>query len=92
MKNRMIVAFIILTVSALVLFTPIPTGSYDDGGTREYSALTYKIVKWNRNEITVDENGTMVGDGIYKNTTVYWFPDNFKRIDELWKIERQEND
>lgn len=31
-----------------ILFVPIPSGTYKDGGTRAYSALTYKIVKWQR--------------------------------------------
>ena len=31
---------------AAVLFLPLPTGIIKDGGTREYRALTYKIVSW----------------------------------------------
>ena len=57
-----------------VLFVPVPTGMADDGGTQVYSALTYKIVKWHRS----------TEDGIYSATRVYWLPDNFKSIDELW--------
>ena len=92
MKKRIVIASIILTVFALVLFMPIPTGLYDDGGTCEYSALTYKIVKWNKMVTTVDENGVTVGADTYKNVTVYWLPDNYKSIDELWKMERQGNE
>ena len=40
------IAFVVVLLS--VLFVPIPRGSYDDGGTREWVALTYKIVDWNR--------------------------------------------
>ena len=47
MKKKVIIPVIIALVLA-ILFVPIPTGVYKDGGTREYSALTYKIVKWNR--------------------------------------------
>lgn len=57
-----------------VLFAPVPTGVADDGGTQVYSALTYKIVKRHRS----------TEDGIYSATRVYWLPDNFKSIDELW--------
>ena len=60
-----------------VLFTPIPTGTYKDGGTREYTALTYKIVDWNR----------LTGGGTYDKTKVYFFPYNFKSIDSLWYLE-----
>ncbi len=72
---------IILAAGLLVaiLFTPIPKSPYKDGGTREYSALTYKIVDWNR----------LTTDSIYEATKVYWFPNNFKSIDELWTSEEQ---
>lgn len=69
---------IVLTVIVLaVFFAPIPKGQARDGGTREYTALTYKIVDWNR----------LTDDGVYDATRVYWFPDNFKTIDELWTYE-----
>lgn len=57
-----------------ILFAPIPIGPYKDGGTREYSALTYKAVKWQRD----------TGSDVYKATKVYWLPNNFKSLDELW--------
>ena len=41
-----------------VLFVPIPTGHYKDGGTKEYTALTYKIVNWKR----------ITGDSVYDKT------------------------
>ena len=60
-----------------VLFVPFPKGPYKDGGTREYAALTYKIVDWNR----------LTADGPYQATRVYWFPGNFQSIDRLWVYE-----
>lgn len=72
-KIAMILIPVILLTAA---FTPIPT-SYRDGGTTAYSALTYKIVNWNR----------IMGDQVLTDTCVYWFPDNFKSIDELWAQE-----
>lgn len=74
MKKR---HWIIITAILVLLFLPIPTGVYKDGGTRVYSALTYKIVDWNR----------MTGDTIYDETKIYWFPYNFKSIDGLWYYE-----
>ena len=44
MKKKILIPIIIIVVLAAVLFLPIPQGSYDDGGTRDYNALTYKIV------------------------------------------------
>ncbi|MBO5211864.1 MAG: DUF3221 domain-containing protein [Clostridia bacterium] len=68
-------AIILIIIGLLILFTPIPTGVYKDGGTKVYSALTYKIVKWNR----------FAGVGKYSKTKVYIFPNNFKSIDALWE-------
>ena len=62
---------------------PNPKGRVEDGGTKEYCALTYKIVVWNK--IIADSEK---GNSTYHKTSVFWIPDNFKNIDELWKIER----
>ena len=68
----------IIIVVLLILIIPIPGGRYKDGGTKEYKAITYKIVVWNR----------LLGeDSTYHKTSVFWFPNNFKRIDELWGLE-----
>lgn len=77
MKKKLFMLFC-LVILLVILFVPIPTGVMNDGGSREFSALTYKIVKWNR---LIDENNT------YKKTSFYIFPNNFKSIDELWKLE-----
>lgn len=78
MKKRKTITMIIILI-LLILFVPIPDGVYKDGGTRVYSALTYKVVKWNR---FID------ADYKYTQISVYWLPDNFKSIDELWNIEQ----
>ena len=73
---------IILLTAALVLailFVPIPTGSSRDGGTRVYSALTYKIVDWNRS-LEDDSKGPV---------KAYWFPKNFQPLESLWAVEEQ---
>ena len=70
-KIRICIAGVVLLA---ILFVPIPSGTYKDGGTRAYSALTYKIVKWQRD----------TGSDVYKATKVYWLPNNFKSIDSLW--------
>lgn len=74
-KRKWLLPFCV--VVGILLFVPIPTGKYKDGGTREYTALTYKIVDWNR----------LNGDTIYDKTKVYFFPNNFKSIDSLWYME-----
>ena len=75
MKKRLWIVLIILL--AAILFVPVPSGIYKDGGTREYRALTYKLVRWNR----------LTAEDFYTETKIYWFPDNFKSIDTLWAEE-----
>lgn len=79
MKKKILILVIIFAVLA-VLFVPVPTGAYEDGGTTVYQALTYKIINWNR----------ITGNDIYKATSVYFFPDNFKSVDSLFKQEIKE--
>ena len=78
MKKKIWIPIIVILA---ILVIPIPTGVYKDGGTREYTALTYKIVNWNR----LTDSG-----GIYQKTKVYFFPYNFKSIDGLWYYEEDE--
>lgn len=85
--KKIIIPAVIVVALALVLFLPIPRGTYDDGGTREYAALAYKIVVWNKIMAAEDKNGEF-SSYTYRNTSVFWFPDNQKSIDELWQIEK----
>ena len=78
-KNRRIVILIAVLIM-VILVIPVPKGVYKDGGTREYAALTYKIVDWNR----------LFESGIYEKTQIYLLPDNFKSIDALWEEERED--
>jgi uncharacterized ion transporter superfamily protein YfcC len=87
MKKKTFEILLIVIIVALVLFVPIPRGPYDDGGTKEYVALTYRIVIWNRYNIQIDENGDVVVNEKYNKTSVFLFPDNSKNLDELWQME-----
>ncbi|MBO7473849.1 MAG: hypothetical protein J6U00_07570 [Ruminococcus sp.] len=81
MKNKTIsIISVILVCIFLVLFVPVPTGTYKDGGTRIYTALTYKIVRWS----------VLMDSALYKKTSVFLLPDNFKTYEELWEIEKTE--
>lgn len=87
MKKSIIIMLSVVLLLLLVLFCPFSISQYDDGGTCEYRALTYKVVKWNRNIATVNKDGKGGSVFTYKNTTTYWYPDNIKSIDELWEME-----
>lgn len=77
MKKKAWIWIAAIALLLAILFVPIPSGTYKDGGTRAYTALTYKVVKWNR----------ISGSDMYRATKVYWLPDNFKSIDRLWSQE-----
>lgn len=76
MKKKIWIPIVLVSL-LVVLAVPIPTGVMKDGGTRTYTALTYKIIDWNR----------ISGDGVYENTRVYFGKNYFKSIDELWELE-----
>ncbi len=62
-----------------ILFVPVPSGTMGDGGTKVYTALTYKIVQWNK-------VGT---DGTFQETRVYVGAERFQTLDQLWEKEWQ---
>ena len=76
LKRKEWIIFILCVI--LLLFFPFPSGVYKDGGTRVFTAATYKLVMGNRIEPEYE----------YIHTSVYWFPDNFNSVDDLWEIER----
>ena len=79
MKKKIFFTVIVAISLLAILFVPIPTGTLNDGGTRVYSALTYKIVVWNR----------ITDDDIYENTKVYFGEDRLQDINGLWDKESQ---
>lgn len=79
MKKKIFFTVIVAISLLAILFFPIPTGTLNDGGTRVYSALTYKVVVWNR----------ITDDDIYENTKVYFGEDRLQDINGLWYKESQ---
>ena len=77
MKKKIWIPIVVAVVLLAILFAPIPNGQMKDGGTRVYSALTYKIVDWNR----------LYNDGMYSATKVYFGADAWKSIDDLFAKE-----
>ena len=81
MKKKIKILVVVVLAVIAVLYVPIPMGKLDDGGTRVYCSLTYKIVDWHR----------VTDDGIYENTQVYWGEDRFKDTGFLWNIVESRN-
>ncbi len=78
MKKK-ILCVVLFVVFLAVFFLPIPSGTLKDGGTRVYSALTYKIVDWNR----------LYEDETFDETKVYFGADRWKTVDELFAQEEE---
>lgn len=74
-KALVIVLTIVFLLSILII--PLPSNPYEDG-TTVYTALTYRIVKWKKYTDSYKP---------YKNTRIYFIPDNFAPIDTLWQQE-----
>ena len=81
MKKTVIIAAIVILLILLVLFVPTQKATFQDGGTKEYRALAYKVVVWNR----------ITTSGIVHKTSVYWYPRNQNSIDMLWDYEQQKS-
>ncbi len=64
----------------LILFLPIPVGTMNDGGSREYRALTYRLVHWNRIQVSLLDGSTE----LYEKWRFYPVSDFDATIDELW--------
>ena len=77
MKKIVWIGLSVVLAIGLILFFPVPKGSYDDGGSREYEALTYKIIRWNR----------LTDNGVYHKTRIYWGADKRLPIDDLFARE-----
>lgn len=76
MKKKWLVILGIVLILG-ILFLPIPQTPYDDGGTREYTALTYRIVDWNR----------ITDDGTFDKLCFYPLSRRNASIDVLWAEE-----
>ncbi len=84
MKKKVLIIISAIILVLAILFIPIPK-TYKDGGTKEYSALTYKVVKWNVLEID-EETET---SSRFKCTKVYGMPDCWKDYDELLEMAKE---
>ena len=73
-----IACVLLIIIIIIILFAPIPM-QMKDGGTKVYSALTYKAVNWRR----------IYSDGIYSENKVYFGADAHKSLDELFEREEE---
>ena len=84
-KNKKKLTIILIALVVLILIFPMYRGMLKDGGTKEYTALTYKVIKWHRlYDVDVDDDGSWT---FYRKTRVYFFPQNLLSTEELWALE-----
>ncbi len=90
MKKKIIIISVV-AVLLIAMFVPYSVQYYDDGGTKEYSALALKVVKWKK--LLDDDFGDeeFSETKYYEKTSVYFFPYSTKDLSELWKIESGES-
>ena len=77
-KKKWVIIPIIILLFVLVI--PIPTGIYRDGGTMEFTALTYKVVRWKHMHDSFQT---------YDKLKIYPFPMNLLSIDDLFEKEQE---
>ena len=90
MKKKIIIISVV-AVLLIAMFVPYSVQYYDDGGTKEYSALALKVVKWKK--LLDDDFGDeeFSETKYYEKTSVYFFPYSTKDLSELWRIESGES-
>lgn len=76
-KKKVIITVCLLIIAAVILCVPFHVAHLNDGGTVIYSAPLVKIVKW----FHLGENNNF--ETGYYSTSVYFFPDSIKDINEL---------
>ncbi len=86
MKKKIIIPIVCAVLLLAVLFVPYQHKEYNDDGTEEWASLTYKVVKWNRTEDYIDEQGELQHCTLQK-TSVYWGADRYKTIYQLFSME-----
>lgn len=83
MKKRLIIIIAAVVLLLLVLFVPYRRDTLDDGGSVVYNAVLYKYIRW-KGFYTEAEDGTLIESKTVR-TSIHWFPDNRKTLDELRK-------
>ncbi len=96
-KGKRVVLIVLLLLA--VLLVPIPSAPYTDGGTRTFTSLTYKIVKWNillNKPEKPDVIGPDTAESIinfkpkyFHKTSIYFFPKNYLSLEDLYEIEKE---
>lgn len=74
-----IVCSILVVIIIFLLCFPFLMATYPDG-SKDYTAMIYKVIIWNKETVHNGQNG------IYHHTSLYLFPRNLKTPDELWEI------
>ena len=70
----------------IILLVPFKRDTVEDGGTKIYSAPLLKVVQWYNSKLSIDyEDGAWDEIEPDYSTSIYFFPNNLKSINELAK-------
>lgn len=83
MKKRRIIIIAAIVLLLLVLFVPYRVDTLEDGGSKVYTAVMYKYIRW-KGFYIMEEDGTLT-ESKQVHTSIHWYPDNKKSLDELRK-------
>lgn len=78
MKKFLLILSVILILA--IIFVPYNIKTLDDGGTKVYTSLVYRVVKWN---YKYDFSLYTEDFKIYNETEIFWLPHNFDKIADL---------
>ena len=67
-SNRLNILRLMLIILIMIVLLIPKYDIYEDGGTKTYTSLTYKVISWNQIEGK-------------KGLEIYLFPDNFHHLD-----------
>lgn len=85
-KKKLLRILIPVFILAFILFFPIPVETRNDGGSRDFRALTYRLIRWNR--ILPAEDGTV---DFYTKWQIYPMTLRYASVDDLWEREVAKN-
>ena len=86
MKKKLFQIIFPSVLLLLILFFPLPAGAMNDGGSRDFRALTYRVIRWNR--ICADPDSA-TGYSLYQQWRFYPIPLCYESVDALWQREAE---
>ena len=99
MNKKTLIRILLIILLLLILIVPVPSGLYSDGGTRCYTALTYKVVEWHvllnpleKPDVIDETTADLIlhyKPEYFSKTSFYLFPQSLMDLEDLYRMERE---